>query len=42
MKGRIVIYSITGCPHCKNAKAKLDSLRLPYHDINLADHPEQR
>uniref|UniRef100_H2XX86 Uncharacterized protein n=1 Tax=Ciona intestinalis TaxID=7719 RepID=H2XX86_CIOIN len=42
LKGRILVYSISGCPHCKAAKEKLDSLNLPYNDVNLDNHPEQR
>ena len=42
LAGRITIYSITGCPHCKSAKAKLQSLNLPYFDINLDEHPNER
>lgn len=35
MKGRIIVYSIVGCPHCKKAKATLHELKLPFTDINL-------
>jgi len=42
LAGRVTIYSITGCPHCKAAKAKLESLELPFFEINLDDHPEER
>ena len=42
LQGRIVVFSVTGCPHCKAAKEKLTSLNLPYNDINLDDHPEKR
>lgn len=42
MEGRILVFSITGCPHCNNAKTKLKELGLPYHDINIGDHPNQR
>ena len=42
LQGRITIYSITGCPHCKAAKTKLQSLDLPFFDINLDEHPKQR
>uniref|UniRef100_H2ZAF4 DEP domain-containing protein n=1 Tax=Ciona savignyi TaxID=51511 RepID=H2ZAF4_CIOSA len=41
-KGRILIYSISGCRHCKAAKEKLTSLNLPYSDVNLDNHPDQR
>lgn len=40
--GRITVYSITGCPFCKAAKAKLGELNLPFTEVNLDDYPEQR
>ena len=42
LQGQIVIYSTSGCPHCKASKSKLDSLNLPYVDINLDDYPDQQ
>ena len=42
LNGRIVVYSTTGCPHCKAAKGKLERLNLPYEEINLTVHPDQR
>lgn len=42
LNGRIIVYSTTGCPHCKAAKAKLELLNLPYEEINLTVHPDQR
>ena len=42
MKGRITIYSITGCPYCIRAKNKLSELKLEYVDINLDNHPSRR
>ena len=35
MKGRVTVYSITGCPFCIQAKNKLRELNLEYVDINL-------
>ena len=40
--GRITVYSITGCPHCKAAKGKLKELELPFTEVNLDDFPDQR
>lgn len=34
-KGRIIVYSIVGCPHCKKAKSSLEELNLPYIDVSL-------
>ncbi|EDO33878.1 predicted protein [Nematostella vectensis] len=43
MKGRVTIFSITGCPFCVRAKTKLrDELNLEFVDINLDRHPERR
>lgn len=43
MKGRITIFSITGCPFCLRAKSKIrDQLGLEFIDINLDQHPDRR
>lgn len=42
VQGRIVVYSITGCPHCLRAKNTLQELGLPYIDINLEVFPQCR
>ncbi|XP_074642109.1 uncharacterized protein LOC141899601 [Tubulanus polymorphus] len=42
MKGRIVIYSIVGCPHCIAAKNTLQQFILPYTDISLDIFPQCR
>lgn len=42
MNGRITIYSTSGCPHCKAAKAKLADLKLEYVDVNLDENPDFR
>ncbi|XP_037096356.1 uncharacterized protein zgc:152951 [Syngnathus acus] len=39
-KGRVTIYSIKGCPHCRQAKAFLAPLGLPICDVDLNEHPE--
>lgn len=38
-KGRIVIYSIVGCPHCLQAKSLLQDLKLPYVDVSVDRFP---
>jgi len=35
MKGRIIVFSILGCPFCIRAKGYLDQLGLHYIDVNL-------
>ena len=35
MIGRIVVYSIAGCPHCLAAKATLSQDGLEYTDVGL-------
>ena len=37
IKGRIVIYTIVGCPHCRQAKSTLREQNLPFIDI-CVDH----
>ena len=40
MKGRVIIYSITGCPFCIRAKTKLkEELGLEYVDVNFDVYP---
>uniref|UniRef100_A0A3Q2Z5Q7 Zgc:152951 n=1 Tax=Hippocampus comes TaxID=109280 RepID=A0A3Q2Z5Q7_HIPCM len=39
-KGRVTIYSIQGCPHCRQAKAFLAPLGIPVCDVDLNEHPE--
>lgn len=38
----IVIFSITGCRHCKAAKALLTSKGIAFHDVNLDSYPQRR
>lgn len=40
IKGRIIVYSIVGCPHCKKAKSTLEELKLPYHEISLDSYAD--
>ncbi|KAJ7363529.1 hypothetical protein OS493_009684 [Desmophyllum pertusum] len=42
MKGRVIIFSITGCPFCMRAKDKMQKLGIEYMDINLDNYPERR
>nr|XP_061799196.1 uncharacterized protein LOC133590592 [Nerophis lumbriciformis] len=38
--GRVTIYTIQGCPHCKQAKAILARLEVPVCVVDLNEHPE--
>ena len=42
IKGRVVVYSIVGCPHCMKAKSTLQDLSVPYVDVNLETFPDVR
>ena len=42
MKGRVIIFSITGCPFCMRAKDKMQKLGIEYMDVNLDTYPERR
>lgn len=42
MKGRVTIYSTTGCPHCKHAKSILNQFGIPFVDIDLETYPQAR
>ena len=42
LKGRVVIYSILGCPHCMRAKNSLQELGIPYTDVSLDKYPHAR
>jgi len=42
LKGRVIVYSIVGCPHCMRAKNSLQELGVPYTDINLETYPTAR
>ncbi|XP_065182359.1 uncharacterized protein LOC135813068 [Sycon ciliatum] len=39
IRGRIVVYTISGCPYCRRAVSRLSSLGLPFIIINLDDVP---
>uniref|UniRef100_A0A3P8XSJ8 DEP domain-containing protein n=1 Tax=Esox lucius TaxID=8010 RepID=A0A3P8XSJ8_ESOLU len=38
--GRVVVYSVMGCPHCVQAKNSLGQLRLPVCAVDMGEHPE--
>lgn len=42
LKGRVIVYSILGCPHCMKAKNTLQELDIPYSDISLDKYPHLR
>lgn len=42
IKGRITIYTVTGCLHCFRAKARLINMGLPYTEVNIKANPEIR
>ena len=42
MKGKVVVFSIVGCPFCIRAKGYLDQLGLQYVDINVDKNMEAR
>lgn len=34
-KGRVIVYSIVGCPHCLRSKASLRELKIPFVDVSI-------
>ncbi|XP_056018682.1 uncharacterized protein LOC125670590 isoform X2 [Ostrea edulis] len=42
LKGRVVVYSILGCPHCMQAKNTLQQNKISYTDISLERFPQCR
>jgi glutaredoxin 3 len=40
--GRITIFSLDDCPHCKRVKHALDQYKIPYTEINMSEHPYKR
>ncbi|KAJ8399622.1 hypothetical protein AAFF_G00410330 [Aldrovandia affinis] len=38
--GRVTVYSVTGCPHCLQAKSHLRELGLPVHEVDMNRHTE--
>ena len=41
-KGRITIFSLADCPHCKRTKGALMDRNIPFSEISLSTHPEKR
>ncbi|KAK7108643.1 uncharacterized protein [Littorina saxatilis] len=41
LEGRILVYSILGCPHCMRAKNTLQDMDLPYTDVRLDIYPKE-
>lgn len=39
--GRVLIYSIVGCPHCRSAKHSLDEQKIPYTDVSVDKYEAQ-
>merc|ERR1719282_2105538 len=42
LRGRILIYTQPGCRACMSTKTKLESLLLPYTEVDLSVHPDRR
>ena len=42
LRGRVLVYSILGCPHCMKAKSTLQDRGVPYTDVNLEMYPQAR
>lgn len=40
MGNTVVIFSLTGCVHCKSLKKRLDDLSIEYVDIDVDRNPE--
>ena len=40
LKGRVVVYSILGCPHCLSAKQKLTEMNIPFTDVRFDLYPQ--
>mmetsp|Transcript_35680 Transcript_35680/g.83205 ORF Transcript_35680/g.83205 Transcript_35680/m.83205 type:complete len:522 (-) Transcript_35680:117-1682(-) len=41
-KGQVAVFSISGCPHCKAAKALLKELEVPYVEMDLSGNKNLR
>ena len=41
-KGRVTVYSISGCPFCARAKSLLTELGVPFVNIDLDKRPDLR
>ncbi len=40
--GRVTVFTISSCRHCKRAKFFLEEHNVPFVEINLDQHPERR
>jgi len=40
--GRITVFALQDCPHCKRSKAYLTERNIPYVEISLSTHPDKR
>ena len=40
--GRITIFALSSCPHCKRVKAFLTDKSWEYYEISLTSYPEKR
>mmetsp|Transcript_10189 Transcript_10189/g.22854 ORF Transcript_10189/g.22854 Transcript_10189/m.22854 type:complete len:516 (-) Transcript_10189:84-1631(-) len=40
--GRITIFSLTECGHCRRTKAALSARNIPFEEINISTHPDRR
>ncbi|XP_070191162.1 uncharacterized protein [Littorina saxatilis] len=41
LEGRILVYSILGCPHCMRMKSTLQDMGLPYTCVRLDIYPKE-
>ena len=40
--GRVTVFSLSDCPHCRRAKGALTEKGIPYTEISISTHPEKR
>ena len=40
--GRVTVFSLSDCPHCKRTKTALAERGIPYTEISLSTHPDKR
>ncbi|UNX53946.1 mycoredoxin [Georgenia sp. TF02-10] len=38
--GTITMYSTTWCGYCRRLKTQLDQRGIPYHEVNIEEHPD--
>jgi len=39
--GRVTVFAIDSCPHCKRAKAALTARGIPFTEISLSSYPSK-